>query len=465
MFIPEIIINYLFPSKGSPFILTVLVLSLIFVAIPLIYLSKKGIYAKFTMYLITIVSSIVVFAVNYGAPSMVNIHFIYLPIVLAAFYQNIKNITLSGIFALSTFTAVFITERDKVGIVSSDYAFYALLFSIITICLMFQSRTSEKSRMEAILSESEAKKQKIQAEAAVNMMKKNTDSILRFSEALKITTNNTSQSSTEVLSSLHQMSVSFDDQTTSTQKISEQVGIVQEDMEKANELSNDMLEKSKKSTNIISLSKTTLEEQKKSIEDLKTSFANTEKTSEFLVQETEKIGKIISAIQNISKQTNLLALNANIEASRAGEAGRGFMVVADEIRSLADETNIATKEISTILNSISQRTKDSMSDIVISKNAVEKSEATSNEVEIAFNEISKNNEKTLKQINNVSDRFSNILKSINEITHNITNISAISEENAASLQEVNSSFEMIDEMIGHIDREFEELKIKTNLNI
>jgi methyl-accepting chemotaxis protein len=106
-----------------------------------------------------------------------------------------------------------------------------------------------------------------------------------------------------------------------------------------------------------------------------------------------------------------------------------------------------------------------MSDIVISKNAVEKSEATSNEVEIAFNEISKNNEKTLKQINNVSDRFSNILKSINEITHNITNISAISEENAASLQEVNSSFEMIDEMIGHIDREFEELKIKTNLNI
>jgi methyl-accepting chemotaxis protein len=465
MLIPEIIINYLFPSKGSPFILTVLVLSLIFVAIPLIYLSKKGIYAKFTMYLITIVSSIVVFAVNYGAPSMVNIHFIYLPIVLAAFYQNIKNITLSGIFALSTFTAVFITERDKVGIVSSDYAFYALLFSIITICLVFQSRTSEKSRMEAILSESEAKKQKIQAEAAVNMMKKNTDSILRFSEALKITTNNTSQSSTEVLSSLHQMSVSFDDQTTSTQKISEQVGIVQEDMEKANELSNDMLEKSKKSTNIISLSKTTLEEQKKSIEDLKTSFANTEKTSEFLVQETEKIGKIISAIQNISKQTNLLALNANIEASRAGEAGRGFMVVADEIRSLADETNIATKEISTILNSISQRTKDSMSDIVISKNAVEKSEATSNEVEIAFNEISKNNEKTLKQINNVSDRFSNILKSINEITHNITNISAISEENAASLQEVNSSFEMIDEMIGHIDREFEELKIKTNLNI
>ncbi|MDB5982925.1 MAG: methyl-accepting chemotaxis protein [Pseudomonas sp.] len=109
------------------------------------------------------------------------------------------------------------------------------------------------------------------------------------------------------------------------------------------------------------IGRTSMDEASTSLEQIATSLKGTATVIDTLGQRSQEIGGIVGVITSIAEQTNLLALNAAIEAARAGEQGRGFAVVADEVRSLASRTRQATDEISGMIASIQQETGNAIS--------------------------------------------------------------------------------------------------------
>ncbi|MEE3937966.1 methyl-accepting chemotaxis protein [Pseudomonas viridiflava] len=109
------------------------------------------------------------------------------------------------------------------------------------------------------------------------------------------------------------------------------------------------------------IGRTSMDEASSSLQQIATSLSSTATVIDTLGQRSQEIGSIVGVITSIADQTNLLALNAAIEAARAGEQGRGFAVVADEVRSLASRTRKATDEISGMIASIQQETGNAIS--------------------------------------------------------------------------------------------------------
>ncbi|HHX11799.1 MAG TPA: hypothetical protein GX731_03180, partial [Clostridiales bacterium] len=155
--------------------------------------------------------------------------------------------------------------------------------------------------------------------------------------------------------------------------------------------------------------------------------------------ESKAITEIIGVINDIAAQTNLLSLNASIEAARAGDAGRGFSVVAEEIRKLSEKSVLAAGEIEQIITNITKKTQATAITVKKTEGISKTQERRLAQVVNLFNNINAHVDELAEKMNEISATMTVMNEAKNDTLHAIGSISAVSEETSAASEEVDAT--------------------------
>jgi methyl-accepting chemotaxis protein len=195
---------------------------------------------------------------------------------------------------------------------------------------------------------------------------------------------------------------------------------------------------------------------------------------EKLTDTTKNIGTFVQSIEDIAEQTNMLALNAAIEAARAGEAGKSFAVVAEEVRSLADQSRQFTEEIINLMESISEESAMAMEAMEEMKKASMEQNNAVDSTNKAFGDIANGIQAIIEKIKGVNDAVAKMQTDKDDVISAIENISSVSQETAASSQQVAATTEsqlkeiedmksaaaQLDELVQELDMKLKKFKIR-----
>jgi methyl-accepting chemotaxis protein len=182
-------------------------------------------------------------------------------------------------------------------------------------------------------------------------------------------------------------------------------------------------------------------------------------TVQALGKSSDAIGEIIQVINDIADQTNLLALNAAIEAARAGEQGRGFAVVADEVRKLAERTTKATKEIAGMIKQIQRDTSEAVISMTVGTVEVEKGKELANLAGKSLSEIISGAEQVVDMATQVAAASEEQSSAAEEISKNVEAINNVTQETASGIQQIAHAAEDLNRLTANLQEMISRFKI------
>ncbi|MBL0388202.1 methyl-accepting chemotaxis protein [Tumebacillus sp. ITR2] len=261
------------------------------------------------------------------------------------------------------------------------------------------------------------------------------------SEQLTASAEQTSKATDQIAATVQQIAASSDEQAQSAEEgtrfVHEMTSGIHQIALNANGVSHTSFLASERATDGALAVKQAVS-QMNAIHDTVTSMADVVSS---LGERSQEIGQILQVITDISAQTNLLALNAAIEAARAGEHGRGFAVVADEVRKLAEQSTTSAQQISDLIATIQDETQHAISSMLVGKQEVVSGLDVVNAAGHAFVQIEASIHEVTQQVQEVSASSQQISASTSEMVHSIDQIAALAEANSVGTQNVSAATE------------------------
>jgi len=388
-------------------------------------------------------------------------YIIFFTIVMISLYFDKRFILIfSGIINVYVFILYIFVPGKFLGAEHNIFSFITV-YSVICgtlAALYFLTDAGNKLILHSTHKEQEAQKLVRQLTDLLQTIDRSVVKLNDSTNNVKLNMDRICENSRSILEAVEQMATAISHEAQNITQINDAVLSSLENMDKTAMVSQEVAVESQKINSDMQENWRKVNQVSVYMDALNNSVQTATSTVDELQESLQLVNSLLLGIQSIAKQTNMLALNAAIEASRAGEHGKGFAIVADDIRRLAEQSGETASNITKVTHQLLEKSKAAQEKSHEGKQAVEKGQLLLQEIARSFSLMKESFDMINRQLKNNMDTIMQTTNEFRKIREQIEAAVAITQENTAATEEIVSTISSENEFIDKISQSIQQLK-------